>query len=44
MDGIRKTWLRAVVALTSVVLSGYATGGLTASGPALATGASARAN
>ena len=45
MDCIRKTWLRAVVAVTSVVLSGCAaTGGTTASGPAPATGASARAN
>jgi len=45
MDCMRKTWLRAVVAVVSVVLSGCAgMGGLTASGPAPATGASARAN
>ena len=45
MDGMRKTWLRAVVAVAGVVLSGCATtGGPTASGPAPATGASARAN
>src|SRR5262249_980024 len=45
MDCMRKTWLRAVVAVASVVLSGCAaTGGLIASGPAPATGASARAN
>src|SRR2546423_799941 len=44
MDGICKTWLRAVVVIASVILSGCATGGLTASGPAPTTGASARAN
>jgi hypothetical protein len=44
MDSIRKTWLRAVVAIASVVLSGCATGGLTASGPTPTTGASAPAN
>lgn len=45
MDCIRKTWLRAVVAVASVVLSGCAApGGPTASGPAPATGSSARAN
>ena len=45
MEGMRKTWLRAVVAVAGVVLSGCATtGGPTASGPAPATGASARAN
>src|SRR5437879_9984645 len=45
MDCMRKTWRRAVVAVASVVLSGCAaTGGPTASGPAPATGASARAN
>jgi len=42
---MRKPWLRAVVAVVSVVLSGCATpGGPTASGPAPATGASATAN
>jgi hypothetical protein len=45
MDCIRKTWLRAVVVVASVVLSGCAEmGGTAASGPAPATGASARAN
>jgi hypothetical protein len=45
MDGMRKIWLRAVVAVAGVVLSGCAgMGGPTASGPAPATGASARAN
>ena len=45
MDRIRQTWLRAVVVVASVVLSGCAgMGGETASGPAPATGASARAN
>src|SRR5215831_6618985 len=45
MDCIRKTWLRAMVAVVGVVLSGCATmGGPTASGPAPATGSSARAN
>jgi hypothetical protein len=45
MDCVRRTWLRAVVAVASVVLSGCAaTGGSTASGPAPATGASVRAN
>lgn len=45
MDGMRKTWLRAVVAVASVVLSGCAaTGGPTASGPAPAIGASAMVN
>ena len=45
MDCMRKTWLRAVVAVVGVVLSGCAEmGGPTASGPAPATGASARAN
>ncbi len=45
MDCMRRTWLRAVVALASIVLSGCAaTGGSTASGPTPATGASARAN
>ena len=45
MDCMRKTWLRAVVAVASVVLSGCAaTSGPTASGPAPATGASALVN
>src|SRR5215475_570352 len=45
MDCVRKTWLRAVVAVAGVVLSGCAgMGGPTASGPAPATGSSARAN
>ena len=45
MDCMRKTWLRAVVVVTGVILSGCAgMGGPTASGPAPATGASARAN
>src|SRR5205823_5952233 len=45
MNCLRKTWLRAIMAVASVVLSGCATtGGSTASGPAPATGASARAN
>ena len=45
MDCMRKTWLKAVVAVASVVLSGCtATGGPTASSPAPATGASARVN
>ena len=45
MDCRRKTWLRAVVAVVGVVLSGCATmGGPTASGPAPATGTSTRAN
>ena len=45
MDCVRKTWMRAVVAIASVVLSGCAVpGGTTASGPAPATGSSARAN
>src|SRR2546429_7054233 len=45
MDCLRKTWLRAIMAVASVILSGCAaTGGPTASGPAPATGASARAN
>ena len=45
MDCMRKTWLRVVVAVASVVLSGCAaTGGPTASSPVSATGASARVN
>src|SRR5574341_75327 len=45
MDCVRRTWLRAVVAVASLVLSGCAaTGGSIASGPAPATGASVRAN
>jgi len=45
MNCMRKTWLRTVVAVAAVVLSGCAaTGGSTASGPAPTTGASARAN
>jgi hypothetical protein len=45
MDGMRKAWLRAVVAIAGIVLSGCAaTGGPTASGPTPATGASASAN
>ena len=45
MDCMRKTWLRAVVAVAGVVLSGCAgMGGPAASGPAPATGSSARAN
>src|ERR1041384_6594141 len=45
MDCMCKIWLRAVVAVAGIVLSGCAgMGGLTASGPAPATGASARAN
>src|SRR5215470_4186261 len=45
MDGMRKTWLRTVAAIVGVILSGCAgMGGPTASGPAPATGASARAN
>src|SRR5437660_5430850 len=45
MDCMPKTWLRAVVAVAGVVLSGCAgMGGPTASGPAPATGSSARAN
>jgi len=45
VDCIRKIWLRAVVTVAGVVLSGCAgMGGPTASGPAPATGASARAN
>ena len=45
MDCMRTIWLRAVVAVAGVVLSGCAgMGGPTASGPAPATGASARAN
>src|SRR5262249_25915435 len=45
MDCMRKTWLRAVAVVVGVVLSGCATTGeQTASGPAPATGASARAN
>src|SRR5215475_8242675 len=45
MDCMRKTWLKVVVAVASVVLSGCAApGGPTASSPAPATGASARVN
>ncbi|MGE3541169.1 MAG: hypothetical protein AB7N91_27510 [Candidatus Tectimicrobiota bacterium] len=45
MNSVSKTWCRAVVALISIVLSGCAgVGGPTASGPAPATGSSARAN
>jgi hypothetical protein len=45
MDCMRKTWLRAAVAVASIVLSGCAaTGGPTAGSPAPATDASARAN
>ena len=45
MDCMRKTWLRAVVAVVSIVLSGCAaTVGPTASGPVPATGASAQVN
>jgi hypothetical protein len=45
MDCIRKTWIGAVVVVVSVVLGGCVPpGGTTASGPAPATGASARAN
>jgi hypothetical protein len=48
MKFIRKTWLGTVVALMSIVLNGCGAmggmGGTTASGPAPATGASARAN
>src|SRR5262245_56017628 len=45
MDLRCRTWLRAVAAVASIVLSGCAaTSGSTASGPAPATGASARAN
>jgi hypothetical protein len=45
MDFLQKTWLRAVVAIASVILGGCVTGGGTAaSGPAPATGSSARAN
>jgi len=48
MEFIRKTWIGAVVAVMSIVLGGCgAMGGMgatTASGPAPATGASARAN
>src|SRR5215510_12574934 len=45
MDCMRQTWLRAVVAVASIVLSGCAgMGGPTASGPAPATGASSQAN
>jgi hypothetical protein len=45
MNCMRKTWLRAVVVIAGVVLSGCAEmGGVAATGPAPATGASARAN
>src|SRR5215813_11515111 len=45
MDGMHKAWLRTVAAVVGVILSGCAgMGGSTASGPAPATGASARAN
>lgn len=45
MDSIRQIWLGVVVAVVGVVLSGCATpGGQSASGPAPATGASARAH
>jgi hypothetical protein len=45
MDGMCKTWLRVVMAVAGIVLSGCATmGGPTASGPAPATGTSTRAN
>jgi uncharacterized protein YceK len=45
MNRMRRIWLRVVVAVASIILSGCATtGGSTASGPAPATGASARAN
>ena len=45
MDGRRRMWLRAVVAVMSIVLGGCgAMGGTSASGPAPVTGASARAN
>lgn len=45
MEFMRKTWIGVVVAIMSIVLGGCgATGGTTASGPAPATGASARAN
>src|SRR4026207_2242370 len=45
MNCMRKTWLRAVGVVASVVLSGCAgMGGTAASGPAPATGASARAH
>ena len=45
MHCMRKTWLRTVVVVAGVILSGCAgMGGPTASGPAPATGASARAN
>jgi curli biogenesis system outer membrane secretion channel CsgG len=45
MDYMRKTWLGVVVAVAGIVLSGCTPpGGQTASGPAPATGASARAN
>src|SRR5262247_1042091 len=45
MDCMRKTWLRTVAIVAGVILSGCAgMGGSTASGPAPATGASARAN
>jgi len=46
MDSIRKPWLKTMVAVASLVLSGCAQmgGSSTAEGPAPATGASARAN
>src|SRR5262245_64673547 len=44
MDGTRKTWCRAVIAVASIVLSGCAVTGPTATGPAPATGASATVN
>ena len=45
MDFIRQTWLGAVVAVAGVIFGGcVAGGGTTASGPAPATGSSARAN
>ena len=46
MDSIRKPWLKTMVAVASLVLSGCAQmgGSSTAAGPAPATGASARAN
>jgi hypothetical protein len=45
MNCTRKTWLKAVVVVAGIVLSGCAEmGGTAASGPAPATGASARAN
>jgi curli biogenesis system outer membrane secretion channel CsgG len=45
MHCMRKTWLRTAAVVVGVILSGCAgMGGPTASGPAPATGASARAN